>query len=65
MQQGMFNFLRNLFPSRRRSRFDRMFGRNERALTPRRGGIALGSLLSLAAPFIINRMRQRRAQRAF
>ena len=65
----MLNFLRNLFPFLdRRSRFARFSDRTgalARRVGPRRGGIALGALASLATPFIIRRIRNRQAQRAF
>jgi hypothetical protein len=60
----MLNLLRNLF-GRRQSRFGG-FGRRQNALvTPRRGGMALGTLASIAAPFIIRKMRARRAERTY
>ena len=64
----MLNFLRNLFPSMRprRSRFGMFQDRTSalaRRVGPRRGGLAL--LASIAAPFIVNRIRNRRAVRAF
>jgi hypothetical protein len=65
----MMNFLRNLFPFLdRRSRFARLQDRGgafARRVGPRRGGLALGTLASIAAPFIIRRFRNRQAQRAF
>jgi hypothetical protein len=63
---GMMSFLRNLFPSRRRSRFGMFQDRTSalaRRVGPRRGGLAL--LASIAAPFVVNRIRNRRAARAF
>ena len=60
------SLLRNLF-GRRRSRFSNfpLFRRRQQhALTPKRGGIAMGTLLSLAAPFIVRKIQQRRAARA-
>jgi len=43
-----------------------MFGRrNQYALDRRRGGMALGTIASLAAPFIIRKVMQRRSQRAY
>lgn len=63
----MLALLANLF-GRRQSRFGAFRNRTgnfARSIGPRRGGIGLGALASIAAPFIINRMRQRRAQRAF
>jgi hypothetical protein len=58
----MPSFLRNLFG--RPSRFSRFgFGRQP-YVTPRRGGIGLGALAALAAPFIIRKLRARRALNA-
>jgi hypothetical protein len=56
----MMSFLRNLF-GRRRSRFSNF---RSSVLTPRGGGIGLGTLAALAAPFIIRRMRARRAEQS-
>jgi hypothetical protein len=57
----MMNFLRNLFG--RPTRFQRLMGRQP-LVTPRRGGIGLGTIAMIAAPFIIRRMRARRAMSA-
>jgi hypothetical protein len=55
-------FLSNIFG--RRSRFGFFNRRQERnALMRRRGGIGLGAVLSLAAPFVIRRLMARRAAR--
>jgi len=54
----MFNFIRNMF-DRRSNRFG-LFGNRRSALTPKRGGIALGTLASIAAPFIIRKVMARR-----
>ena len=67
----MLGLLRSILPflnRRSSSRFGR-FGDRTSALasrygTRRNGGIALGTLASIAAPFIINKIRQRRAQAA-
>jgi len=63
----MLNLLRNLFPSLRpRSRMGMFRDRTSalaRNVGPRRGGLAL--LATIAAPFIVNRLRNRRAVRAF
>jgi hypothetical protein len=55
----MMAMLRNLFG--RPSRFARFGIGRQPLVTPRRGGIGLGALAALAAPFIIRRMRARRA----
>lgn len=49
---------------RRNSFFGNLFGRRRSAVTPKRGGIALGSLLSIAAPFVIRKLMARRQARA-
>jgi hypothetical protein len=57
----MLSLFRNLFG--RPSRFRRFgFGRDP-VVTPRRGGVALGSLAALAVPFIIRKLMARRAER--
>jgi hypothetical protein len=67
--QCMMGFLRNLLPflNRRRASRASRFGNRTSALAHRvggkRGGIAMGSLLSLAAPFIIKRVMARRADK--
>jgi len=55
------SLLRNLFFGR-----PSWFGlrRQQPAITPRRGGIAFGSLLALVAPFLLRRLRARQPQRA-
>ncbi|HUS28797.1 MAG TPA: hypothetical protein VMZ53_09810 [Kofleriaceae bacterium] len=59
----MLKLLANLF-GRRSSRFNRFgFGRQP-LLTPRRGGIGLGTLAAVAAPYIIRKVMQRRALNA-
>lgn len=58
----MMDLLRNLF-GRRRSRFSRF--RRSNALTIRRGGIGLGALAMLAAPFVIRKVRARREASAY
>jgi hypothetical protein len=58
----MLSFLRNLFG--RQTRRSGWFGRERQ--TPaygRRGGMALGTLASIAAPFVIRKLLARRAQR--
>jgi hypothetical protein len=57
--QAMLHLLRNLF-GQRRSRFG--FGRRDPVVTPRRGGMALGTLAAIAAPFIIKKLRARMDQ---
>jgi hypothetical protein len=61
----MLAFLRNLF-GHRPSRFER-FRTGSTSLAHRvggrRGGIALGTLATIAAPFIIKKIRARMAQR--
>ncbi len=66
----MMAFLRNLLPfldRRSSSRFSRLGNRTSalahRVGTKRNGGIALGTLFSLAAPFVIRRLMARRRQR--
>ena len=62
----MLSMLKNLFGhksrgfgrfGRRQSGIGRMFGN-------RRGGMALGSIAALAAPFVMRKLRSRRTQRA-
>lgn len=63
----MLAFLRNVFPfmnRRSHSRFGRAGALARQYGTRRNGGIALGTLASIAAPFIINKLRSRRAQRS-
>jgi hypothetical protein len=62
----MKSLFRNLFGSRRRGfnpfhRRSRSFGS---MANNHRGGMALGSLAALAAPFIVRKLRARHAQRA-
>jgi hypothetical protein len=63
----MFNLLRNLFG--RRSRGFNPFQRRQSALGrtvgEHRGSMALGTLASIAAPFVIRKLMQRRAQRGY
>jgi hypothetical protein len=54
----MMSFLKNLF-ARRPSRFERFRG----GVNNHRGGVALGALASIAAPFVIKKVRTRMAQR--
>ena len=54
-------FFNNLFGGRNTGFFGR---RREPAVTPRRGGMALGTLAAIAAPFLIKRWRANRAQNA-
>lgn len=64
------SFLENLFGRRSRGfgRFGRS-GRRQNALTRtfgnRRGGMALGTLAAIAAPFIMRKLRHRRAEHAY
>lgn len=59
---GMLSFLRNIFG--RSSRRSGWFGRDRQAPAyGRRGGIAFGTLASIAAPFVIRKLLARRAQR--
>jgi hypothetical protein len=62
LHQGMWKFLSFLPFLRRRSRFGR-FGELAGRVGPRRGGFALGGLLSLALPFVIRKLMARRADR--
>lgn len=50
---------RDLF-GRRRSRFP-LFRRNQPVVTPKRGGMAVGTLAAIALPFIVRKLRARRA----
>jgi hypothetical protein len=56
-------FFNNLFGRRSRG-FGRRSRRNRYALDRRRGGMALGTLMTLAAPFIIRKVMNRRSERA-
>jgi hypothetical protein len=58
----MMSLLNNLF-GRRHRRFGG-FGRRSHHLDRRSGGMALGSIAALAAPFVIRKLRQRRAHHA-
>lgn len=60
--QGMWKFLGALPFMRKRSRFGRV-GELAGRVGPKRGGIAMGALLSIAAPFIIRKLNARRAER--
>ncbi len=57
-------FFNNLF-GRRSRRFGRFSRRTSYALDRRRGGMALGTLVTLAAPFIIRKLMARRSQRVY
>jgi hypothetical protein len=59
----MKKFLSSMPFLKRRSRFGRV-GQLAGRVGPKRGGIALGSLLTLAIPFIIRKVRARRAESA-
>ena len=63
----MLGIIRTILPFLNR-RSNSRFGRFGQALAPygtrRNGGIALGTLASIAAPFIINKLRARRSQRS-
>jgi hypothetical protein len=62
MNGFMLNLFKNLFGGRRR-RFGR-FGRSNnlaRTFGRHRGGFGLGSLAAIAAPFLIRKLRSRRA----
>jgi hypothetical protein len=67
MYRRMLSFLNNLFG--RRSRGFARFGRRQNNLAHtlggRRGGMALGTLASIAAPFVIRKLMARRAQRTY
>lgn len=57
------SFLKNLF-DRRSSRFNIFARRSSRfadRMTPRNGGIALGTIATLAAPFVVRKLMARRA----
>lgn len=56
-------FFNNLFGRRSRG-FGRFNRRSSHAFDRRRGGMALGGLLTLAAPFIIRKVMNRRSQHA-
>ncbi len=60
-EKGMLNILKNLFGQRQRSGW---FGRNAHMLGGRRGGIALGTIATIAAPFIFRKVKARLAQRS-
>ena len=66
----MLSLFRDLF-GRRSRRFGRFGGLNRRShalsrtMDRRRGGMTLGTLAALAAPFIIRKLRERRAMRAY
>jgi hypothetical protein len=46
---------------RRNGLFGNLFGRRRSAVTPARAGIGLGTLASIAAPFVIRKLMARRA----
>jgi hypothetical protein len=56
----MLSFIKNLFGQRQRSGF---FRREAPMSNGRRGGIALGTLATIAAPFVIRKLRSRMAER--
>jgi hypothetical protein len=63
----MLNLLSNLFLGRRRTGLAGLFDRRRRggvasAMTTHRGASALGTLATLAAPFLIRKLMERRAQ---
>ena len=62
----MLTILKNLFLARQ-SRGTGLFGLGRRApargLTAGRGGMALGTLAAIAAPFVLRKIQARRAQR--
>ena len=60
MHYVMLNLFRNTFAPRR-SIFDRLLGRRRSAVTPARAGIGVGTLASIAAPFVIRKLMARRA----
>ena len=68
----MLNLLANLFGRNQRSFFGRrpqsglgalLHGRRQSGYG-RRGGMALGTIASIAAPFLIRKLQNRRTQRA-
>jgi hypothetical protein len=63
MQYVMLNLLRNLLPfmQRRQSPLARVFGGRRSAVTPARAGMGLGTIASIAAPFVIRKLMARRA----
>ncbi len=46
---------------RKRGLFGNLFGSRRSAVTPRRAGLGLGTLASIAAPFVIRKLMARRA----
>jgi hypothetical protein len=58
----MLSFLRNLF-GHRPTRFERFRTGAGSMMHGRRGGMALGTLATIAAPFIIRKLKGRMAQR--
>jgi len=58
------SLLGNLFGRRRTSFCDDLFARRQSMVTPRRAGMGLGTLAAIAAPFVLRRLRARRAQNA-
>jgi hypothetical protein len=46
---------------RRNGLFGNLFGRRRSAVTPARAGLGLGTLASIAAPFVIRKLMARRA----
>ncbi len=55
----MLSFIKNLFGRQQRG----FFGRNAQRVNNHRGGVALGTLGAIAAPFVIRKLRARMAQR--
>jgi hypothetical protein len=65
----MFRTLANLFLGNRRSGLARLFHRRRQggvvnAVNNHRGASALGTLATIAAPYVIRKLMQRREQRA-
>ena len=54
----MLSFIKNLFGRRQQPGF---FGRNAQRVNNHRGGVALGTLGAIAAPFVIRKLRARMA----
>jgi len=59
----MLNLLRALFLGRSRG-FGPFKRRVDPVVTPRRGGMALGTIATLLAPFLLRKLSARRAERA-
>ena len=65
----MLSILANLFLGRRRSGLAGLFDRRRHggavnAVNNNRGASALGTIATIAAPFVIRKLMERRAQRA-